>query len=193
MSQKSLLTEYKNNVQTYILLCYGIASCEVKSTKRVKATLSTSRDLMLFLFVCLFVYRGRHNVYFVRRFSAESHKKSSLQRFKHYREAVSNNKKFRDKDNSEHGVSGLLLCGYLISRLEPGVVLFQVSHLDAVMSRSNTQIHKQKLLQFCAVFLFENRESFLRTTYIQHPCRLLVGHTVFQVCATPITGKREGP
>ena len=45
--------------------------------------------------------------------------------------------------------------------------------------------------QFYAVFLFENGESFLRTTYTQQPCRLLVGHTVFQVCATPITGKRE--
>ena len=93
---------------------------------------------MLFLSFFFFVYRGRHNVYFVRRLSAGGHRKSNLQRLKHYREAVSNNKKFRDKTSSEHGVSGLLLCGYLICGLEPAAVQFQVSHLDAMMSRSST-------------------------------------------------------
>lgn len=132
-------------------------------------------EIWCYFFFFSFVYRGRHNVYFVRRLSAGGHRKSNLQRLKHYREAVSNNNKFRDKASSEHRVPGLPCVAGTRGCAVPGIT----SRCNDVQKQYiNTQTKAASIL--CFFFLFENGDSFLRTTYTQQPFRLLIGHTVFR-------------
>lgn len=145
-------------------------------------------EIWCYFFFFSFVYRGRHNVYFVRRLSAGGHRKSNLQRLKHYREAVSNNNKFREKASSEHRVPGLPCVAGTRGCAVPGIT----SRCNHVQKQYiNTQTKAASIL----CFFFSFWEWRLLSQNHIHTATLQASnwpHCV-PVCATPNTGNREGP